>query len=196
MSPDGDARPGVERVLDELRSAGPGITAGELAARVGLHVTTVRFHLDRLVAQGRAVGHRAPTGGRGRPGIAYRAVPVADARSGMIAALAQAATALDGDVVARAQRAGEAWAASLDLGAAPVEPAITEVFARLGFAPTPVEGGLALRACPFLDEARRHPEVVCEVHRGLAAGIARRTGGEAVLRPFEQRGCLLDLREG
>ena len=55
-----------------------------------------------------------------------------------------------------------------------------------------------LRTCPLLDAARRHPEVVCQVHLGLVAGAleahrrARRTGLRLV--PFARPGaCVLTL---
>lgn len=190
MMLDEDARPGAERVLAAVRDAGVGATAGEVAARLGLHVTTVRFHLERLAADGRVAGAAVPTGGRGRPHVVFRAVRLPDARAGMLAALAEAAAG-DGPVSERAQRAGERWAAGLDLGSGGVVDALADVFAQLGFAPERTEGGLTLRACPFLDDARRHPEVVCGVHRGLAEGIARRTGGAVELRPFQGDVCVL-----
>ena len=192
MMLDEDARPGAERVLAAVRDAGAGVTAGEVAARLGLHVTTVRFHLERLAADGRVAGAAVQTGGRGRPRVVFRAVRLPDALAGMLAALTEAAAG-EGPVAERAQNAGERWARTLDLGEAGVVGALADVFAQLGFAPERAEGGLALRACPFLDDARRHPEVVCGVHRGLAIGIARRAGGEVELRPFQGDVCVLAI---
>ena len=122
--------------------------------------------------------------------MVYQAVRVPDARAGMLAALADAASG-DGPVGDRAQRAGERWAQGLDVGQADVMNALANVFAKLGFAPVPSAGGLFLRACPFLDDAKRHPEVVCGVHRGLAMGIARRAGGDVELRPLQGDVCVL-----
>lgn len=190
MMIDEDARPGAERVLAAVRDASGGVTAADLAERLGLHVTTVRFHLERLAADGRVAGRAVASGGRGRPRVVYQAVRVPDARAGMLAALADAASG-DGPVGARAQRAGERWAQGLDVGQADVMNALANVFAKLGFAPVPSAGGLFLRACPFLDDAKRHPEVVCGVHRGLAMGIARRAGGDVELRPFQGDVCVL-----
>lgn len=89
---------------------------------------------------------------------------------------------------------------------------------RLGFSPaveregtaaapagvTGIRGGDAnagptvlLRTCPLLDAARRHPEVVCEVHLGLVAGAleALDESSEGVhLVPFARPGaCVLGL---
>ena len=124
--------------------------------------------------------------------MVYQAVRVPDARAGMLAALADAAAG-DGPAAERAQRAGERWAEGLDVdGLGPVA-ALSAVFTELGFAPVSAEGGLALRACPFLDDARRHPEVVCGVHRGLAVGIARRAGASVELRSFQGDACVLGV---
>jgi predicted ArsR family transcriptional regulator len=190
MRIDEDARPGAGRVLAAVRDAGAGVTAAELGSRLRLHVTTVRFHLDRLAADGLVAGRAVPSGGRGRPRMVYQAVRVPDARAGMLAALADAAAG-DGSVAERAQCAGESWAEGLDVDGLDPVAALAAVFTELGFAPAPVEGGLALRACPFLDDARRQPEVVCGVHRGLALGIARRAGASVELRPFQGDVCVL-----
>ena len=57
--------------------------------------------------------------------------------------------------------------------------------------PQPLEDGTAvdvhLRACPFIDLARTHPDVVCGVHRGLLRGALTAVGepGTRVsLEPF------------
>ncbi len=190
MRIDEDARPGAGRVLAAVHAAGGGVTAAELGSRLGLHVTTVRFHLDRLAADGLVAGRAVPSGGRGRPRMVYQAVRVPDARAGMLAALADAAAG-DGPVAERAERAGEQWAEGLDVDGLDPMATLAAVFTELGFAPVPTVGGLALRACPFLEDARRHPEVVCGVHRGLAVGIARRAGASVDLRPFQGDVCVL-----
>jgi len=122
--------------------------------------------------------------------MVYQAVRVPDARAGMLAALADAAAG-DGPVAERAERAGEQWAEGLDVDGLDPMATLAAVFTELGFAPVPTVGGLALRACPFLEDARRHPEVVCGVHRGLAVGIARRAGASVDLRPFQGDVCVL-----
>jgi len=198
MTPDEDARPGAERVLDAVRAAPGGAAADVIAAQVGLHVTTVRFHLDRLVASGRVTAHTQASGERGRPRHLYQAVHTPDARAGMLAALADAAASGSGSASVRAQRAGEAWAEAFDdrrdaEGGPPLRDVLLEIFGALGFAPALTGEDVALRACPFLDDAQRHPDVVCGVHRGLAIGIARRSGASVGLEPFAPGGCLLTL---
>ncbi len=190
MRPTEDARPGAGRVLAAVRASARGATVTELASDLGLHVTTVRFHLERLERQGLVAGVTETTGRRGRPRGVYRAVAVADARAGMLAALADAAAG-EGPAAVRAREAGERWAASLNLEVRDAASALTAVFRELGFAPEPFGDGLALTACPFIEEARQHPEAVCGVHQGLAAGIARRAGASVELRPFQGDTCVL-----
>ena len=53
--------------------------------------------------------------------------------------------------------------------------------ARLGFKPTTRRRGdlheIVLNECPFADLAVDQPEAVCELHVGVAEGIAVRAGG-------------------
>lgn len=182
------------RVLAVLRSADAPLTAEELGRRLGLHPTTVRFHLDRLASAGVVTSTEQQTGRRGRPALRYRAVSagpsedsghaVASAWKPMVEALA---TMLDDDPQRRerASAAGVAWADEIWAR----HPAgITAVFAQLGFSPQETAWGARLRSCPFVDSARRHPDTVCAIHHGLACGLAEHEGlgGQVVLRPFAE----------
>src|SRR5688572_22466683 len=68
------------RLVDALANADtgamtPGFTAAELGIQVGLHVTTVRFHLDQLVAAGLVESAVRREGGAGRPRKVYSLSP-------------------------------------------------------------------------------------------------------------------------
>ena len=143
-----------ERVLQMVREHGEAIDAVELASRIGLHVTTVRFHLDALCDEGAIERTRIYRDGVGRPRTGYRAVEERlDYRI-----LAEILAMELGETVQtrarRAQRAGQQWAGRiadshggavaaqddtdtaaagdpLDRGAA----LATEVFNRMGFDP-------------------------------------------------------------
>jgi predicted ArsR family transcriptional regulator len=203
-----DAR---RQVLDLLMGSGAALDAAAVAARVGLHITTVRFHLEQLESAG--LIRRAPrrAGTRGRPRILFTAGPAAredGAKQDLSQALAGAlAEDADGGR-ARAIRAGEHWSATFEgelrgstgEGAAP----LLRILDRLGFdpkvdAPTPGVPAEAdapepetppvinLLACPFRADARQAPEVICSVHQGLIRGIALSLGHDpegAELRPF------------
>ena len=51
------------------------LSAAELAAEVGLHVSTVRFHLDQLVAVRLVEPHFRRQPGAGRPRKVYTSAP-------------------------------------------------------------------------------------------------------------------------
>lgn len=116
------------RLLDILAAAGRGMHAGELAVECGLHVSTVRFHLDELRGAGLVRAHTEAPGGRGRPrqlfvpvsSAVVAWVPNADPKtfSGyeqLARALAASVAAGDDPAAAmeRAQFAGRRWAGEL-----------------------------------------------------------------------------------
>ena len=77
------ASPVRRRLLDALSHATAtrhdptdpvGLTAADLAEHVGLHVTTVRFHLDQLVAAGLVEASFHRSGSAGRPRKLYAPV--------------------------------------------------------------------------------------------------------------------------
>jgi predicted ArsR family transcriptional regulator len=190
------------QLLDVLRAASGPICAGELAAAVGLHVTTARAHLRVLEAAGLVARTSRPAIGPGRPRQFY--VPTADHDAGdghreLAEVLAGALGAGGEEGRRRAEDAGRRWAEREVPAAAhrsweQAVDGITELFRRVGFAPrrVGVDGGgyrIALERCPFRDVARAHPEVVCTVHLGLMRGALARFGQPGVaesaqLQPF------------
>jgi predicted ArsR family transcriptional regulator len=94
------------------------LTAAQLASRVGLHVTTVRFHLDQLVAAGVVEASFVRTGAAGRP----RKVYALDRRAGrgaaggeslrlLTALLTRAFAAAGSGAEVTPEQAGAEWAA-------------------------------------------------------------------------------------
>lgn len=193
------APPARRRVLDAVRAAPQPPTAQQLAAALDLHVTTVRFHLDqleqaRLVERAPAVAHR-----RGRPSVHYRPLGLAadQARDQMIEALAEALAASGAAAGRESTEAGRRWADSLPVPEGSADVAVAEAFGRLGFDPELVDDEIRLRACPFREAAARYPQVVCQVHGGLAQRLAEQAVGDGVhvrLTPFVEPGlCVLTL---
>lgn len=181
-----------------------GLTAAELAEDLGLHVTTVRFHLDRLGQAGLVASHDERAG-VGRPRRHFTATdPVLDAATAgegyrlLAEVLADAMAAGDAP---NATEAGRRWAArhALDLVAAgaSTEPARTpgawlakvgaviDMLDRWGYAPTVStsdagrQADICLHRCPLKDLAEVNPAVACGVHRGVIAGTLEALGEQA-----------------
>ncbi|WP_166996584.1 helix-turn-helix transcriptional regulator [Paramicrobacterium fandaimingii] len=202
------ASPIRREILRVLQETSQPLDAAVIAERFDIHITTARFHLDQL-ERASLVRREVHHGGqRGRPRIAFLAVPEArdeDAQRQLNDVLADA-LASDGDAASpRAYDAGDRWARlydrDVDDAAGGIEEPLMRVFDAIGFAPE-MQGGdsdatIALHACPFRDVAAAHPEVVCAAHRGLLDGIVRRLGretNETTLLPFvESELCLVRL---
>jgi predicted ArsR family transcriptional regulator len=202
------ASPTRRRLLELLSAGGRARDAHDLAAEVGLHLTTVRFHLEVLRRAGLLARRQSPQPGAGRPRTAYypAARPAAavaeEGAIGGAAAYQQLASLLAAHLAdtaegrtARSEQAGMAWSECLVPAAGgsavgEAARAVSGLFEELGFAPelTAVAGEweIGLHACPFRAVARQHPEVVCALHRGLLRGSLARFGAATVSRllPF------------
>lgn len=203
------------RILESIRRSPEGITVQELADRVGLHVNTVRFHLDRLLTEGQVTRSTQPRDRPGRPALTFTAAPgpqlygeqrdyrlLAELLTGVVADLGD-------DAVPRARAVGRRWGAWLaanvasdgPLGAERSKAELVRVLDDVGFAPElPADGDdrrVLLRHCPFLEAAQAHPQVVCSVHRGLMDGALAEMGAPLAterLIPFaEPAGCVAQL---
>lgn len=207
--------------LPHLTSAGQpnrstGLTAADLAERLHLHVTTVRFHLDRLEQAGLVASHDERAGvGRPRrrftvqPGQltevtvpdAYRllaevlAASMASgeshdaAEAGRRWALEHAAELVGIDVAENSTPASTpgAWLAKIG--------AVLDVLDRWGYQPTvaTADAGrtaqLGLHHCPLRQLAVDNPAVACGVHRGVIQGTLEALGetdATVSLIPFVQ----------
>lgn len=191
------ASPSRRQVLDALLSSSEPLDAAAVAGRLGLHVTTARFHLDQLAAAGLVHRRAGVERRRGRPRLLYApAGPPRDedAREQLIQVLA-AALAREDDPAADAVRAGRRWAETFDPpGSDDPVPGLVSLLDRLGFAPEADADAIRLRACPFRDAAREHPQVVCAVHRGLIEQLLEGAAAQVRLVPFvEPELCLVAL---
>ncbi|HSN42844.1 MAG TPA: helix-turn-helix domain-containing protein [Propionibacteriaceae bacterium] len=202
----------------ERHTRAAGLTAAELSRRLGLHVTTVRFHVDQLVEQGMLLtwDDRA---GVGRPRRHYVINPgtLADVSSPdayrMLAEIL--ADAMVEEPPVTAEEAGRLWVsrrASEIVGDAPLTQAasagawlarigiLVDVLKRWRYSPTVTTSNegrtaeLALVHCPMRELALDNPAVACGVHRGLieqTMTILGETDAEVSLQPFvESHLCL------
>jgi predicted ArsR family transcriptional regulator len=186
-------------ILGLVRAAAGGLTAGDVADSTGLHLSTVRAHLDRLAQAGILVKARASGGQPGRPAWRYRAVtadpapaPYRDLAAALLDHLADG-----GDVRAKAARVGHGWgrhlAAAAPPGADAVE-AVVSVLDGLGFSPRRQPPGpdagtatVHLHTCPFLDLVGRNADAMCGLHAGVVRGVLEHNGVPTepmVLEPF------------
>lgn len=191
------------KVYEILRADDTPVRVADLASRTGVHRTVVRRHLEALADVGLVVRESLPARGRGRPSAGWRAVaaPV-DAYRHLSTMLADAIRA-ERSPREQGRVAGREFAAS---GADGGVAAIVVHAERLGFDPELVAdvGGhcvdVVLRRCPYLDVAELDPAVVCELHRGVAEGIAEVYGDVVVAdlrpRPPHVAGCVVSLRVG
>jgi len=210
--------PAQSVVLDELALSEAFRLVSDLAETLGQHTNTVREHLDALVAAGLVERQPGRSAGRGRPANRYRARSVEQTQpavreyAGLASALAEHIARTSANPKAEALAAGVRWGEQLasarvgerDGGPQPGTPTgarrgVVEIMSDLGFAPEADSRAamVRLRRCPLLETARRHPEVVCAVHLGVARGALSTLGGDperADLVPFAEVGaCRLHL---
>lgn len=193
-----------------LRDAAGPLDVEALTALVGTHHTAVRQHLAKLEDAGLVVEERLPITGRGRPRIGYRAAAErADGAPYRTLAGLLAAAVRTGEGVREAGRAAgrrQPAPAGSSADPAPRSPveALADQAAQLGFEPEIQPGPgdrstILLRACPFADVAADAPEVVCDLHLGIAEGLAETIGGLTVeaLHPGDPHaaGCRLEVCE-
>lgn len=201
------------RLLEVLRAHPDGLDAAEAADEVGLHVATVRGHLEILVAAGLADRQPEERTERGRPRVIYRAAPDAGVADGggyrllaeMLASLVEASVH---DVPGRAEAAGAAWGRALverarPLARLPRQEAmrrLQELLDELGFEPeiAPTGRRVLLHRCPFRDVATAHPRLVCSAHLGLIKGALDELGLDAETTTIEPLVtptlCVADVR--
>ena len=208
-------------ILRLVRDADTGLTPADVAARAGLHLSTVRAHLDRLVDAGLLVKARASAGLPGRPAWRYRAAapePAPGPYRSLTTALLDHLAATDG--VAGAIATGDTWGRTLAASvtgagqATPDQPVdqpmnvVLRVLDRLGFDPRRTASSSAngaddtavvlLDTCPFLELVGPHPDLVCALHAGMIRSVLRTAGapdGEAVLEPLgAPTACVARLR--
>ena len=210
------ADPSRARILAELANAGP-LDARELTQRVGLHVNTVRVHLNALAEAGLVTSETQPPDGRGRPRITYQTTPAAADETGrryrLLAEILTALIARFGpEAVEQLEEIGEAWgrylvdtpAPYLSLSDDEAIDRLVALLAEIGFEPTleRSEHGLRIlmRPCPFLELARPHQEVICPIHLGIIRGALVEVGSKTRatnLEPFVQPDlCVVRLASG
>lgn len=185
-------------------AAGP-VDVAELTAHFGLNHNAIRQHLAKLVDASLFVEQTAPSRGRGRPRLVYRLDPATESRWGVTGPYERLAFWLaemvrTGDTpVEVGRRAGRRQRLGRSEMDDPVSDLVDQM-QRQGFDPTVRQQGTAvditLRACPFESTALAAPDTVCELHLGMARGMAEGIDGLEVdeLVPQDPRRAHCRLR--
>ncbi|GEL17578.1 helix-turn-helix transcriptional regulator [Pseudonocardia asaccharolytica] len=204
------------QVLEAVQRAAEPVGVSEIAAQLGIHPNTARFHLDGLVGAGIVERFPGTPSGPGRPRVVYRPRPglargglrryqeLADILLSRIAATSEHPTAEATDI-------GREWGAALVARPVParrVGPAeaairLVRMLADLDFAPDEATGGpgvperVRLRHCPFRELAEQHRDLVCPLHLGLMQGALtalRAPLAVTALQPFtDDTTCVAQL---
>lgn len=191
-------------MLAVIRQSPAPLAVTEVAEQVGLHVNTVRGHLELLVHLGGVTRQAEHRGVRGRPRILYQLAQDATHDGALDPALATS-RAQELSNLARSDHGdpdeeGRLWAATL-LQEGTLHPAagdedalaqVARVFADLGFDATagPLGDRFYLRGCPFAALRDDFPRV-CDIHVGLLRGSLTAVGASASLDHFD-----VDARPG
>lgn len=185
----------------------------ELSRLLGVHPTTVRAHLDKLLEAGVLEEEAGVPAGRGRPSKRYRlrepllaGDPEFRLFVGSLVSLLrraygdQAVAAAEEEGLRRGHQLGRSFRHP-----SPEQTAqeIIGLLERLSFAPAPPvrrNGGFSvdIRHCPFqVDPREPGGAVVCAFHEGLVRGVAEVASGDEIavrLSPFVAPGmCRIEL---
>jgi predicted ArsR family transcriptional regulator len=183
--------PTRHEIFEYVATAAQPVDIAELTGHLGLHHNAIRQHLAKLVDAGLVVEEQAARSGRGRPRLLYRLDPATESRWGVTGPYEQLSVMLaemlrTGDTAVEVgkrsvprPRRGEA-AAGDPIGV------VFDSMQRRGFDPeVRSERGnrveLVLRVCPFASAVLADPDTVCDLHLGMAEGVAALTGDRVVV---------------
>jgi predicted ArsR family transcriptional regulator len=170
------------------------VSREDAAAALDLPLHSVKFHLDRLVAEGlleveyrRLTGRSGP--GAGRPSKLYRrtsrqvSVSLPERRydlAGEVLAAAVDHSAREGTPIAEAvqqvahatgSRIAEEKLPPRRAGRAAMTVGLVDVLAEHGYEPRLVDDDVCLTNCPFDRLATNHTELVCGMNLALLGGV-------------------------
>ena len=193
-----------------------GTTVAQAARQLGGHPNSSRLQLHALAQDGLVRCEVLSTKGRGRPARVYRITTrgrqtLARHHQGYLSLTRVFTGQLmsAGDALA-AREVGRQWGRELAESAEGVDAQrstesladdntdrLCALLASLDFSPERGDNGeLRLHTCPFVDQARADPDVVCTIHQGLIDSVLESWGTRqrARLVPFgEPDACRLQL---
>jgi predicted ArsR family transcriptional regulator len=162
------------------------VGVAELTDHVQLNHNAVRQHLAKLVDAGLLREDVERPTGRGRPPLRYTVDPSTESRWGATGPYERLSLLLS-EIIRTADspvEVGRRAGRRERLGPAASTEPVDELVGRMaqhGFEPTVSRDGhsveIVLQNCPFESAALADPDTICELHLGLADGIADRMGG-------------------
>ena len=194
-------------IFRHVVDAGRPVDIAELTTAFGFNHNAIRQHLGKLLAAGLVVEAKAAPAGPGRPRLVYTVAPGAESRWGGVGPYERLAVLLaeiirTGDSpVEVGRRAGTQF----DVASGPAEASLADmaaVMASQGFDPEVRSKGrkaeLVLHSCPFESAVLTDRDTICDLHLGLAEGLASCTDeitvDELVAKDPRRAGCRLRMR--
>lgn len=193
-------------IFRHLVDAARPVDIAELTEQFGFNHNAIRQHLAKLLAADLVVEAKAARTGPGRPRLVYTVAPAAEGRWGTVGPYERLAVLLaeiirTGDSpVEVGRRAG----AQFEVAAGPAESSLADiaaVMASQGFEPELRTRGrrseMILHACPFESAVLTDRDTICDLHLGLAEGLASCTDevavDELVAKDPRRAGCRLRM---
>lgn len=193
------------RIFGYLAAAERPVGVAELTEHAGLNHNAVRQHLAKLVDARLVIERVGASSGRGRPPLEYVVDPSTESRWGVIGPYERLSLLL-GEIIRTGDdpvEVGRRAARRERLGGGAPGDSVGELVARMarhGFDPSVSRDGdrvdITLRRCPFETAALADPDTICQLHLGLAYGVADDLGGFVVdqLLPRDPRQAHCRLR--
>lgn len=191
-------------IFRHLVDAGAPVDIEELTDAFGVNHNAIRQHLAKLVDAGLVIETKAARTGPGRPRLVYSIDPAAESRWGATGPYERLSVLLteiiaSGDTpVDVGRRAGRRF----PVAASPSDATISDiagVMASQGFEPEVRRRGsrvdIVLGSCPFESAVLADPDVVCDIHLGLAEGLVEGSDelvlDELIAKDPRRAGCRL-----
>ena len=203
----GLANPTRHQIFRHIADATEAVGVAELTSLLGLNHNAIRQHLAVLIEAGLVTQGVEESRGRGRPRLLYQLDPHA---AGLwetvgpyeyLAGLFASALETKRSPREAGHDAGRQIAATVSSDVDALD-AIEDQMQRRGFRPHRRINGskvdFVLGRCPFEEVATTNPSAVCQLHLGLAEGMAEGLGGVDVVRLViknpHRAGCRLSMR--
>jgi predicted ArsR family transcriptional regulator len=173
--------PTRHRIFRYLADAGSPVGVAELTEHMGLNHNAIRQHLAKLITAGLVAERTTAGGSRGRPRLIYEIDPSAESRWGVTGPYERLSHLL-AEIIRTGDTPVEVGRRSVHQQPAdPSSPgdaiaALALAMTREGFDPEVRRRGnrvdILLHACPFESTAVADPDIVCNLHLGIAQGLA------------------------